>query len=107
MLTFGEYTMRAVCAELDVEMVSFDSQAHRAHYPPTLVISTLLQRLKGPIVYPVRREFTRARVRSHRSSSRYFAASCGGTPIHHQAIHRRPSTPTLNTGVNPATSGMT
>jgi hypothetical protein len=38
MVIFGEYAMRA---ELDVEMVPFDSQIYRAYDPPALAISTL------------------------------------------------------------------
>lgn len=53
MLTFCEHTMRAVSAELDVELVEFNGEAdhvHRlVHYLPTLAVSTLVQRLKGRI----------------------------------------------------------
>jgi putative transposase len=42
MLTFAETTMRAVCAELDVEMVEFNDETDHLHllvaYPPTLTI---------------------------------------------------------------------
>jgi putative transposase len=68
MLTFCEHTMRAVCAELDVELVEFNGETDHAHllvhYPPILAISTLVQRLKGRTAYAVRREFTGARVRA-------------------------------------------
>jgi putative transposase len=54
-------------------------------YPSTLALSVLVQRLKGPTVYAVRREFTgarvRARMRDHLWSPSYFAVSCGGAPL--------------------------
>lgn len=73
MLTFAETTMRAVCAELDVDLAEFNGEADHVHllvaYPPTLAISVLAQRLKGRTAYAVRREFTgacvRARMRGH------------------------------------------
>jgi REP-associated tyrosine transposase len=53
--------------------------------PPTLAISTLVQRPKGRTAYAVRREFTgacvRARMRGHVWSPSYFAVSCGGAPL--------------------------
>ena len=89
MLTFCEHTMRAVCAELDVELVEFNGEADHMHllvaYPPTLAISVLVQRLKGRTAYAVRREFTgvcvRARMRGHLWSPSYFAVSCEGAPL--------------------------
>ncbi|ASX03551.1 IS200/IS605 family transposase [Mycobacterium intracellulare] len=89
MLTYCETTMRTVCAELDVELVEFNGEADHVHllvaYPPTLAISTLVQRLKGRTAYEVRREFTgacvRARMRGHLWSPSYFAVSCGGAPL--------------------------
>ena len=73
MLSFCEHTMRAVCAELDAELVEFNGEADHVHlliaYPPTLAVSTLVQRLKGRTAYSVRREYTgrcvRARMRAH------------------------------------------
>ena len=89
MLTFCEHTMRTVCAELHVELVEFNGEADHVHllisYPPTLAISTLVQRLKGRTAYTVRREYTgvcvRARMRGHLWSPSYFAVSCGGAPL--------------------------
>lgn len=88
-LTFAEHTMRAVCAELDAELVEFNGEPDHVHllvaYPPTLAISVLVQRLKGRTAYAVRREFTgvcvRARMRGHLWSPSYFAVSCGGAPL--------------------------
>ncbi|MDT5049751.1 MAG: REP-associated tyrosine transposase [Mycobacterium sp.] len=89
MLTFAEHTLRAVCAELHAELVEFNGEADHVHllvaYPPTLAISTLVQRLKGRTAYAVRREYTgtcvRARMRGHTWSPSYFAVSCGGAPL--------------------------
>ncbi|KAA8956102.1 IS200/IS605 family transposase [Mycobacterium sp.] len=89
MLTFTEATMRAVCAELDVDLVEFNGETDHVHllvaYPPTLAIAVLAQRLKGRTAYAVRREFTgacvRARMRGHLWSPSYFAVSCGGAPL--------------------------
>ena len=89
MLTFCEHTMRAVCAELDVELVEFNGEADHVHlliaYPPTLPISALVQRLTGRTAHAIRREYTgacvRARMRGHLWSPSYFAVSCGGAPL--------------------------
>ncbi len=68
MLTFAETTMRAVCAELDAELVEFNGETDHVHllvaYPPTLAISVLVQRLKGRTAHAVRHDFTGARVRT-------------------------------------------
>ena len=88
MLTYCESTMREICAELNVELVEFNRETDHAHllvsYPPTLAISTLVQRIKGRTAYAVRREYTgacvRARMRGHLWSPSNFAVSCGGAP---------------------------
>ena len=88
MLTFCEQTMRAICAELEVELIEFNGEADHVHllvaYPPTLATSVLVQRLKSCTAYAVRRKYTgacvRARMRGHLWSPSYFAASCGGPP---------------------------
>ena len=55
MLTFAENTMRAMCSELDAELVEFNGETDHVHllvaYPPTLAISTLVQRLNGRTAY--------------------------------------------------------
>lgn len=81
--------MRGVRADLGVDLVEFNGEADHVHllvaYPPTLAISTLVQRLKGRTAYAVRREYTgacvRARMRGHLWSPSYFAVSCGGAPL--------------------------
>ena len=89
MLTFCEHTMRAVGAELDVELVEFNGEADHVHllvaYPPTMAISALVQRLKGRTAHAVPREYTgrcvRAHMRGHLWSPSYFAVSCAGAPL--------------------------
>lgn len=89
MLTFAENTMRTVCSDLDVELVEFNGETDHVHllvaYPPTMAISTLIQRLKGRTAHAVRHEFTgrcvRARIRGHPWSPSHFAVSCGGAPL--------------------------
>jgi putative transposase len=89
MPTFCDHTLRAVCAQLDVELVQFNGEPDHVHllvaYPPTLAISVLVQRLKGRTAYAMRREFTgarvRARMRGHLWSPPYFAVSCRGAPL--------------------------
>ena len=89
MLTYCQTTMAEVCADLGAEMVEFNGETDHVHllvsYPPTLAISTLVQRLKGRTAYAVRREYTgecvRARMRGHLWSPSYFAISCGGAPL--------------------------
>ena len=89
MLTSCEHTMRAVCAELDAELVEFNGEPDHVHLlvhcPPNLAISTLVQRLKGRTAYAVAHEYTgrcvRARRRGHLWSPSYFAVSCGGAPL--------------------------
>jgi putative transposase len=81
--------MRAVCAELGVELVEFNGETCHVHllvaYPQTLAISVLAQRLKGRSAYSVRHEFTgarvRARTRGHLWSPPHFAVSCRGAPL--------------------------
>lgn len=88
-LTFCEHTMAEVCTDLGAELVEFNGEADHVHllvsYPPTLAISTLVQRLKGRAAYAVRHEYTgacvRARIHGHLWSPSYFAVSCGGAPL--------------------------
>jgi putative transposase len=60
--------MRTVCADLDAEPVEFNGEADHVHvviaYPPTLVISVLVQRLRGRTAHAVRREYTGCWVRA-------------------------------------------
>ena len=89
MLTYCEHTMRAACADLDAELVEFNGETDHVHllvtYPPTLAISTLVQRLKRLTAYAVRRKYTgacvRARMRGHLWPPSYLAVSCGGASL--------------------------
>lgn len=51
MLTFCEHLMRSVCADLDAELREFNGETDHvhllAHYPPSLALSVLVNRLKG------------------------------------------------------------
>jgi putative transposase len=80
MPTFCQHTMRAVCAEWDVESVEFNGEADHVHLhlacPPTLAICALVQRLKGRTAYAIRREYTRACVRRRISPSPAEAHRC-------------------------------
>ena len=60
--------MRAFCDQLDVELVEFNGETDHlhllVHYPPTLAISALVQRLKGRTASPSQ-----------------FAVSCRSAPL--------------------------
>lgn len=51
MLTFCEHLMHSVCADLDAELREFNGETDHvhllAHYPPSLALSVLVNRLKG------------------------------------------------------------
>jgi putative transposase len=98
LLTFAEANMRAVCANLNAELIEFNGETDHVHplaaYPPMLATSVLAHRLKGRTAYQVRREFTgecgRARIRSHRWSRSHFAVSCAGAPKQYIDEQARP-----------------
>lgn len=108
MLTFCEHTMRTVCAVLDVEPVEFNGEPDHTHlpvtYPPAPAISTLVQRLTGRTAHAVRREYT-PRLCARRHARTPLVAVLlrrllrRRTPVHHQAIPRGTSTPTLGAGL--------
>ena len=62
MLTIGEHTMRAVCAELYVELVGFNGETDHlhllVHHPAHPDELAPVQRLTGRTAYAVRREYT-------------------------------------------------
>jgi putative transposase len=82
-------TMRAACAGSTPNWSEFNGETDHVHllvsYPPTLAISTLVQRLKRLTAYAVRRKYTgacvRARMRGHLWPPSYLAVSCGGAPL--------------------------
>ena len=89
MLVFCEQLMRSVCAEMDTELREFNGEADHVrllvHYPTSLPISLLVNRLKGVSSRRLRRQY-HADVRKylwgkHFWSPSYFAASCGGAPL--------------------------
>jgi len=97
-LSYCEHTRHAVCTDLDAELAEFNGETHHVHllvcYPPTLVISTLVQRIKGCTAHAMHREFTgacvRARMRGHLWSRR---TSPSPAAVH----HFRPSSSTSTT----------
>ena len=115
MLTFCEHTVRAVCAELDVELTEFNGEADHIHmliaYPPTLAISTLVKRLNRRTAYAVRRRIHRCLCPCPHARTPVVPVLLRRllqrrTAVDHQAVHRRPSTPPLSAGLPPATNGM-
>nr|WP_307857379.1 IS200/IS605 family transposase [Mycobacterium sp. SM1] len=114
MPTCAEHPLRAVCAELDVELVEFNGGADHVHvlvaHPPTLAISALAHRLKGRTTYAVHREYTGACVRPPPQPPVvpvvFRRLLRRRTPIDHHAIHRRPSPTPLSAGLLPAKHEM-
>ena len=100
--------MRATCSEFGAELVAFNGET-RVHllvqYPPSLAISTLVQRLNGRTAYALRREFTGACPRPHARTPLRAVLLRRPLPrratVHHQPTHRRPSTTTVNVGLPP------
>jgi putative transposase len=89
MLTSCEYLMRDVCTEIGTELREFNGEADHVHllvhYPPSLAISVLVNRLKGMSSRRLRQQYP-ADIRKHLWgthfwSPSYFAASCGGAPL--------------------------
>ena len=115
MLTFCEHTLRAVCAELAVELVEFNGEADHVH---------LLVALSANLA-DLRSGASTQRTHRLRRASRIHRCVCPRpyartpvvpvllrsllrrrTAVDHQAIHRRPSAPTLSAGLRPAKDGM-
>ena len=89
MLAFCEHLMRSVCADLDAELREFNGETDHvhllAHYPPSLALSVLVNRLKGVSSRRLRQQYP-TEIRkyfwgAHFWSPSYFAASCRGTPL--------------------------
>jgi putative transposase len=111
-LTVCENTMRAVCTELDVELVEFGGEADHVHllvaYPPTQAISVLAHRLKARTASARCRANTPNLCPRPHAPPPLLAALLRGlltrrTAVDHQAVHRRPKQATLNAGHRPAT----
>lgn len=88
-LTRMEDVCRDVCAALGARVVEFNGEADHVHalvnYPPTLAISTLVQRLKGTSSRVLRAEFPELDKHYWRAkalwTTSYFAASSGGVNL--------------------------
>ena len=61
MLTFCEHLMHSVCADLDAELREFNGQTDHlhllAHYPPSLALSVLVNRLNGVFSRRLRQQY--------------------------------------------------
>ncbi len=88
MLTSSEHLMADICTELGAQLREFNGETDHVHllvhYPPSLAISTLANRLKGVSSRRLRQQHP-SQIRKylwgqHFWSPSYFAASCGGAP---------------------------
>ncbi|WP_422224371.1 transposase [Mycobacterium sp.] len=110
MLTFCEHTMRAVCNDLDNQLVEFNGEADHVHlpvaYPPTIANI-------GPRAAAQRPHGLRDAAQIHRHlCPRPHARTSLVTivfrrplprraAVDHQALHRPPGTPTISAGLAP------
>jgi len=89
MLSTCEHLMTATCASLGAQLREFNGEADHVHllvhYPPSLAISTMVNRLKGVSSRRLRQQHPRQVQKclwgQHFWSPSYFAASCGGAPL--------------------------
>jgi putative transposase len=104
MLTFCEHPTRSVCADLDAELREFNADTDhvhlRAHYPPSLALSVLVNRLKGVSSRRLRQQYPTEIGKylwgAHVWSPSDVAASCGRRSADcHQALHRTAATARL------------
>lgn len=85
-----ETIMREVCDDFGAELREFNGETDHVHllvhYPPKVSLSTLVGSLKGVSARLLRKEFSthvhRYLQGEHFWSPSYFAASCGGAPLH-------------------------
>jgi putative transposase len=84
-----EEVMRAVCTDVETELVEFNGEANHVHllvnFPPKVTLSKLVNSLKGVSSHRQRQKFPDL-VRHYRRAQRlwsgsYFAGSVGGAPI--------------------------
>jgi putative transposase len=89
MLTDCEQLMHEVCTGVGAEPREFNGETDHVHllvhYPPSIALSALVDRLKGASSRRLRQQYP-ADVRKylwgkHFWSPSYFAASCGGAPL--------------------------
>lgn len=78
-----------VCADFEAALVQMDGESNHVHllvnYPPKVSVSSLVNSLKGVSSYVLRRRLPRIASCYWKSvlwSPSYFAASCGGAPLH-------------------------
>jgi putative transposase len=84
-----EEIMRAVCADVETELVEFNGENNHVHllvnFPPKVALSKLVNSLKGVSSRRMRQEFpdlVRHYYRANRLwSGSYFAGSVGGAPL--------------------------
>lgn len=77
-----------VCADFESELIEMDGEDDHVHllieYPPKVVVSNLVNSLKGVSSRLLRKERPDLRTRYWKGmlwSPSYFASSCGGAPI--------------------------
>ncbi len=89
LLTDCHRLMTDICADLGAQLREFNGETDHVHllvhYPPSMAISTLVNRLKGMSARRLRQQHS-AHVRkylwgNHFWSPSHFAASCGGAPL--------------------------
>jgi REP-associated tyrosine transposase len=88
-LTRLEEIMRAVCADLETELVEFNGENNHIHllvnFPPKVALARLVNSLKGVSSRRMRQEFpdlVRHYYRANKLwSGSYFAGSVGGAPL--------------------------
>ena len=78
-----------VCTDFQAQLVELDGQRDHVHllvnYPPKVSVSSLVNSLKGVSSYVLRRQLPRIAKCYWKNvlwSPSYFAASCGGAPLH-------------------------
>jgi putative transposase len=77
---------QGVAQEMGLQLLELNCEAVHMHllveYPPTLLVSSLVNHLKGVSSRMLRKEFPELTARgAHLWTPSYFAASAGGAPI--------------------------
>lgn len=89
MLTCCERLMRQLCADIDADLAEFNGETDHVHllvhYPPSLALSVLVNRLTGVSSRRLRQQYPEDTRKylwgKHFWSPSYFAACCGGAPV--------------------------
>ncbi len=86
MLDAVEPVFQKVCLDFGATLAEFNGEDDHVHllveYPPTVQLSRLVNSLKGVSSRRLRQQFKVRTHRDHLWSPSYFAASCGGAPLH-------------------------